>query len=230
MVLISFSQAQDLGLSNDVLSTPKTAPAAQNRFIYYPDHLVKMPGPGQSIGSLFSRLLSEPVFEGLFPGMFGEAFKAPRPARLEDESVGAFITRRMNSKVANNLASALFHGIYAGNIWELSAKNILPLPWARELKHGGVVRAGYAGLTTQKQWNFCDDVETQGKLNDGTFKWNGELREKIKDSSVFTFRKGIGQLTDALAKSLEKSGRVQIRKSTGVTAVRKKGPAMEVCY
>jgi len=188
-----------------------------------------MPGPGQSLGSLLSRLLSEPVFEGFFSGLFGEAFKDPRPANIDDESVGAFLTRRVNSKIANNLASALFHGIYAGNIWELSAKSILPIPWARELKHGGLVRAGYSGLTTQKQWNFCDDVEIQGKLSDGSFKWNEKLRDKIKDCSVFTFRKGIGQLTDALAKSLEKSGRVNIRKSTSVSAVRKKGEAMEVC-
>lgn len=225
------SQAQELGLSNDVLSTPNTAPAAQNRFIYYPDHLVKMPGPGQTAWSLLTRLLSEPVFEGFFPGLAGEAFTEPRAANIEDESVGAFVTRRTNANIANNLASALFHGIYAGNIWELSAKSILPLPFARELKHGGLVRAGVAALTTQKQWNFCDDVELQGKLSNAGFTWDSVLRDKIKGCSVFTFRKGIGQLTETLAKALEDSGRVTIKRNTSVAAVRKgqKGSNLEVC-
>jgi len=190
-----------------------------------------MPGPGQNLWSLLSRILTEPVFEGFFPGLFGEAFRDPRPANLEDESVGAFITRRVNANVANNLASALFHGIYAGNIWELSAKSILPLPWARELKHGGLVRAGSAALTTQKQWNFCDDVEIQGKLNDGTFTWDPVLRDKIKGCSVFTFRKGIGQLTESLEKALVKSGSVTINRSTSVSKVEKSGDggSLAVC-
>lgn len=41
---------------------------------------------------------------------------------LEDESIYSFFSRRFNKDIANNLVSAMVHGIYAGNIHQLSIK------------------------------------------------------------------------------------------------------------
>ena len=45
-------QVSDLGLADDTIFTMKTAPAATNRFLYYPDHLVRVPAPDRKLGFL----------------------------------------------------------------------------------------------------------------------------------------------------------------------------------
>lgn len=110
--------------------TLKNSPAARNRFVYYPDHLVKIPTPKKSIESiwnLFQELRSEPLFDKLLSSMLLEPTKPPRPHSewQRDESIASFISRRFHPKVADNLVSALAHGVYAGDIDQLSAQTIL---------------------------------------------------------------------------------------------------------
>ncbi len=204
---------------DDLLIASKTAPAAQNRFIYYPDHLVKMPGPGQSSWDILRNVWSEPVFKGVLSGLANEALKESRPANVRDESIGQFISRRVNRPIANNLSSALYHGIYAGDIWKLSAKSILPLPWAREEKYGNLSTALYDTFWNKTAWDFCDDLELQCKLQDGL--WDPKMGEKIRMASVFMFKKGLGQFAERLEQRLASKMNVKIEKSINVVQVQK---------
>ncbi|KAG9640064.1 Protoporphyrinogen oxidase, partial [Aureobasidium melanogenum] len=60
-----------LGLEDDTIFTLKTAPAATNRYIYYPDHIVRVPAPDPQKGfvanasALIYALTSEPAFKGI---------------------------------------------------------------------------------------------------------------------------------------------------------------------
>lgn len=217
---------QDLGLTGDLLVTSKSAAAAQNRFVYYPDHLVRMPGPGQTVWNLFKNLIDEPIFKGAISGALLEGFRPTRARELPDESVGSFVSRRGSKSVANNLVSAVFHGIYAGDIWKLSAKSILPLPWAREAKHGNLASAAWAAMVQRQSWNFCDDVELQMRLQDGA--WHPDLRKQIVDASVFTFKRGISQMTEALEERVTRKRNVKVMKSTQVTALQKVGDTSNI--
>lgn len=93
------------------------------RYIYYPDHLVPLP-PASSLLQFFR----EPLFrETLFAGLM-VLLRAYRVKRLpdEDESVGDWIRRLSGSRTAaDNLVSAMVHGIYGGDIYKLSARSVL---------------------------------------------------------------------------------------------------------
>src|SRR6266516_4077277 len=107
-----------LRMGPHIVATSARSLAVRNRYIYYPDHLVRMPGPVPGVGILrnlannFSSLFTEPIFNGLFSGVLAEPSVDPRPSYVEDESVGTFITRRFRKPVAENLVSAFLHGIY----------------------------------------------------------------------------------------------------------------------
>ena len=210
--------------------TSKNSVAAQNRFVYYPDHLVRMPGPGTSLLSSITNLLSEPVFKGAIWSAIKEYYGAApkRPEGVEDESIGSFITRRFGSGPADNLTSAIIHGIYAGDIYNLSARTILPAQWETETKIGSVLQGFYlqqqpvysgeqtSGDDSSKYLQSSgrrpvatDDVELIKDFNSRP-AISDRLKE-IRTSSVFTFKGGIGELADRLEAKLLKNRSVVIQ-------------------
>lgn len=210
--------------------TSKNSVAAQNRFVYYPDHLVRMPGPGTSLISNITNLLSEPVFKGAIWGTIKEYYGAApkRPDDVEDESIGSFISRRFGPSLADNLASAIFHGIYAGDIYTLSARTILPAQWETETKIGSVLQGFilqqqqvYSGEQTSgndsskylhssgRRPVATEDVELMKHFNSRPAI--SDRLKAIRASSVFTFKGGIGELADRLEAKLMKNPRVVIQ-------------------
>ena len=210
--------------------TSKNSVAAQNRFVYYPDHLVRMPGPGTSLLSNVINLLSEPVFKGAVWGAMKEYYTAApnRPDGVDDESIGSFISRRFGSGPADNLASAIIHGIYAGDIYNLSARTILPGPWETELKIGSVLKGFYlqrqpvypVDETSNDNFNkhlqgsgrrpvATDDVELTKDFNSRPAI--SDTLKAVRASSVFTFKGGIGELASRLEAKLQENRKVVIQ-------------------
>ncbi|KAL9088222.1 MAG: hypothetical protein Q9159_003205 [Coniocarpon cinnabarinum] len=210
-------QVQSLGLTDKVLVTPHSSPAAQNRFLYYPNSLIRLPGAGRFIDNLRT-ILTEPAFDGILRGIWREIDAPVRPPTLKDESVGDFIARRVSKDIANNLASALFHGIYAGDIWQLSTRALLPSQWEAEKRHEGLINAGAEGVFRRSSWLFCDDLECQMVAQDTPLEdvW----KQKAMSASVFTFEKGQGMLVDAMEDLLMKNPNIKLRKETTAEAIK----------
>lgn len=200
--------------------TSKNSVAAQNRFVYYPDRLVRMPGPGMPLLSNITNLLSEPIFKGAVSGAFFEfmEWRPKRPDDLKDESIGSFISRRFGSALANNVVSAVIHGIYAGDIYKLSARTILPGAWQSESERGSVLEGQLYAATTGRRPVATDDVEIIKDFNSQLAM--SDTLEAVKKSSVFTFKGGIGELADRLERKLLGSRNVQIHEKTQVNWVR----------
>lgn len=202
-------QISHLGLQDQVLVTPKTSIAAQNRFIYYPDHLVRMPGPGQDLYSMVWGILTEPVFKGLFSGPINEIRTPPRPDFLEDESVGSFLERRLGAPdIGNNIVSAVLHGIYAGDIYQLSARSLLPKFWYYETLHGSVITSAYHALSAQSNWIPLKDANLQNEL---VQKVDSGLKRSLESASIYTFKGGISALSTALEKELRANPNVEFK-------------------
>ena len=202
----------DLGLEDRLLMTSKNSVAAQNRFVYYPDHLVRMPGPGVSLLQNFSALLSEPIFNGLISSALTEVAKSPRPNELQDESVGSFISRRFGSNLADNIVSAVFHGVYAGDIYNLSARTILAGVWQLELQYQSIVKGVISAAMGATAPVALEDLAIIKKHKSRPPR--SDAIEAAKQSSVFTFRGGIGELADRLESKLAESPRVSIKRRT----------------
>ncbi|KAL8841943.1 MAG: hypothetical protein Q9170_000723 [Blastenia crenularia] len=206
---ITLDLAQSLGLENQILMTSKESVAAQNRFIYFPDHLVRLPGPGTSLFSSIVSILREPLFKGLLPAALSEPLR-PGPKGVDDESIASFISRRLNPAVADNLVSAMIHGIYAGDIDQLSVRSIFPSFWYAEKAVQSIGRAFGQGLSLRWYHDAVLDAE---------WAQAPPVTDKIKavrESSVFTFKHGVGQLADRLESKLRQFPNVRIRQKTTV--------------
>lgn len=218
--LMGVSQIQELDLKDHLVLTPKDSEAARNRYVYYPDHLVKMPGPGQGFLEIAYNVLAEPALRWTPIATLKEYFVPRRPDSLEDESIASFLERRLGTKdAADNLVSAVLHGIYAGDINQLSVKSLMPRVWNFE-GGGGSITKGLAdsyqkGLKTRGEYR--DLQLTNSILQKPGF--DNELLAMIQNSSVFSFKDGIVSLTAALELSLQKNPNVQIKTGVNVKSI-----------
>ncbi|KAI9007219.1 hypothetical protein BC832DRAFT_614448 [Gaertneriomyces semiglobifer] len=190
--------AYQLGLQSEIVTTSKTSPAALNRYIYQNSLLQKLPSSALEILSPFND--NTPALKGLLLSILREPFV--RPSTLKDESIHSFVQRRFGKNVADNLISALVHGIYAGNAKELSVKSCMPFLWDAEKRHGSVTR----GLMAPPR--PADMSARKYKITDKeVLRFIRDIQSK---SSIYTFRKGMQTLPDALRHTLENSANVQI--------------------
>lgn len=159
-----------LGLSDQLV---KTNPGRQTIYIYSAGRLQALPaGTGLVPTRLWSFLRT-----GLF------SWKAllrlaceplVKPSRGdEDESIAAFIRRRLGSEILDKMAAPMLGGIYAGDCESLSLQSTFPQLKEAEAK-GGLVKM-----------------------------MNRSRRQPPKDKTMFmTLKGGLASLTQALASSL----------------------------
>lgn len=182
-----------------------------------------MPGPNPNTGLLSKifdigrTLLTEPAFKGVMPAVLAEPTVACRPSSLRDESVGSFMRRRFGPAITDNLLSGLFHGIYAGDIYKLSARQLMPYLWYMESRDndGNGVIAEFMELVfrgfqvspfDRQQFKVRFHKDRVGVLEAFNF-----LTFQMRHTSVYSFVKGLGQLTDALLANLEANNNVTIK-------------------
>lgn len=159
-------------------------------------------GPeGLELSNLFN-LLRSGVLSGIHNAV-ADTWTPGRSRNLVDESVGAFISRRMDKRLAQNLLSAVFHGIYAGDIWQLSAKTLLSTAWNLEGKYGSIIK-GLVMLQSENEGrqvrglynaSAYDDMMT---INKNLGNVDDQVQASIERASTFTFKDGLQQLVQKL--------------------------------
>lgn len=175
-----------------------------------------MPHPYYGLADNIWSLATEPVFKTAVWSGLREFWKPPRDSNLEDESVGDFVSRRFSKEIADRLLSAVFHGIYAGDVYQLSAKSLLSTMWRAEGEHDSVVHGMVAARAegvpmSKREVDFLQDMKK--------FTWDPLLKATLRDNSVFTFKEGLGMLTERLHAKLFETGQVEFRTSTPVESV-----------
>ncbi|KAH0542919.1 hypothetical protein FGG08_002688 [Glutinoglossum americanum] len=226
---VTMSLISQLGLNGKVVVTPRDSVAFRNRYIYYPDHLVRLPTPPTPLWKLITAVFTEPLFKGVPMSVLKEITK-PKGQWKIDESIGSFFSRRFGPGLVNNLLSAMCHGIYAGDVWKLSAKSIFPFAYHSEETHGSVTKAMY------KLWE--NEMESEAKIGGhGVILQKAdadmilELREDMAKSGqqpkahfwvkpgVYALRGGLETLTKALEQDLRSNKNVEIRANTVIKLV-----------
>lgn len=133
-----------------------------------------------------------------------EVFKSRRNLNLSDESVDAFIRRRLGQHVADTLISAMIHGIYAGNSKELSMRAIFPSLWRMERSWGsittGMLLSSYTDETKASK-EAVDKLQASVKQ---------ETRNKLRDASVWSLQGGFQRLADRLVERLRAAPNIQL--------------------
>ena len=216
MVLPS-QQAEELGLSNSILSTSRSSIAARNRWIYYPDHLVQVPHPSMGIAKIAFSLTTEPVFRGVPSGMIHDFFTAPNPPGPPDvdESIGDFISRRFNRHVVDNLLSAIIHGIYAGDVWQLSADMLMPKQRFYEQRYNGLL----TGMALDRTLSKEEDAKLLSKWSKSALPVSHKLWSNLQRASFFTFKQGMSELAIRLEETLRDRDNVELKTNTSVASV-----------
>lgn len=191
-----------------------------------------MPGPYAKSGIIMSflrnlqTLLTEPIFKGMIGGILAEPTVKTRPKQVEDESVGDFVRRRFGPTIADNMLSALFHGIYAGDIYKLSARTLLPKLWyleTRDSEGAGIIPELFELMFKNEQ--ICSSSDARILADGGYFQAQNEhsasLYHFLAKQSVYTFTKGIEQLTSRLQGELLEMPNVRIAKENAILRVEK---------
>jgi protoporphyrinogen/coproporphyrinogen III oxidase len=133
--------ARELGLQNEVVSTVE-----KNRRVYIAHHGKLHPMPEGLVLGIPTRLL--PIAKTPLFSLRAKARMALEPfvpikvfEGDEDESIGAFIERRLGVEVADRLVGPLLGGIFAGDAGAISVRAAFPQLIAAEKKYGSLIKA-----------------------------------------------------------------------------------------
>lgn len=108
---------------------------------------------------------------------------------VREETVAEFVTRRLGSEFLDYAVNPFVAGVYAGNPEELSVQAAFPKLYALEKNYGGLIRGQIFGARERKM-----------------------RTEKSKDRSrLFSYRRGMQTLPDAIGASLGGRVRTNVR-------------------
>ncbi len=134
--------AARLGLGAAVIATQ---PAFRRSYIVRDRRLHRTP---EGFHLLAPSSLSALMLSGLvsIPGKVRMACELFVPSRLDDddESLGAFVTRRLGREALERLAEPMIAGIYGADPWELSLHATFPRFPELERRYGSVIRGLWA--------------------------------------------------------------------------------------
>jgi oxygen-dependent protoporphyrinogen oxidase len=132
---------RDLGLGERLI--PATEAARRNRYLFLDGRLHLLPN------SLASFLTSDAISWRTRFLLLAERFR-PRRRSSSDESIDAFVRRRIGREAAETLADAFVTGIHAGDPKLLSVQAALPRLVELEREYGSVLR-GMAQAARQRR-------------------------------------------------------------------------------
>lgn len=130
---------RELGLESELLPTRE---GVRRSFILREGRLYPVPegfyllAPGRLLPFLMSGIVS-------IPGKLRAAIEPLIPARRGggDESLGAFVMRRLGREMLERVAAPMVAGIYGADPWDLSLEATLPQFLRMEREYGSVIRA-----------------------------------------------------------------------------------------
>jgi oxygen-dependent protoporphyrinogen oxidase len=195
---------KELGLSERLHGTN---PMQRNTYVLHNGQLLPLPDglammiPTNAPAILRSRLVSWPgkVRMGL------DFLLPPRPLN-GDESLGAFVSRRLGREAYENLIEPLMSGIYAGDGDALSLAATFPYLRDLELKHGSLAR----GALQLRRQSVKSGLAAQGSR-----------------SAFLTPTTGLAEMVEALVERLA-SGGVDLRLRAAAQGIARAGSSYQV--
>ncbi|CAJ0641557.1 1833_t:CDS:2 [Entrophospora sp. SA101] len=203
--LLILDMTNKLNLTSSILSVTKYDPSAINRFIYYPDKLVKL--SSSSVLSHIKTLITNKFMWKIIMGIIQEPFIPMISKEISDESIEAFITRRLGSTASQVLMSSLVHGIYAGDVSKLSIRSTFNKLYELERNHGSIIK----GLTKSSVNTTMFSDELDKMLYDNMVEENKEIFNFVSGISLFSFKNGIEEFVDAIVKDLQTKENIEIK-------------------
>ena len=205
--------AQRIGLGPAIIATQ---PAYRRSYIVRDTQLHATPEGFHLLAPANLRALA---LSGLvsIPGKIRMACELFVPSRLddEDESLGAFVTRRLGREALERLAEPMVAGIYGGaDPWQLSLDATFPRFHDMERRHGSVIRALWAAGAASGAAGAASGAATSASGGERDTTARGP-----RYGLFASFTRGMQMLPDALSTLLHRDPEVTVRLSTPVVTV-----------
>lgn len=172
--------ADDLGLSDELVTIN---PSGKRASIVRDGKLYPMPeGLVLGIPTAMKPFVKTGLLSPLGKLRASLDFVMPAKRGEADESVGAFLERRLGREIVEWIAEPLLAGIYAGELDKLSLRATFPQFREAELRTGSVIRG------------------TRQSAKRGTAVTAGSSR--FKGAPFLTFRNGLSSIVEALEREL----------------------------
>jgi protoporphyrinogen/coproporphyrinogen III oxidase len=134
-------------------------------------------------------ILTSPIFSPFGKLRLGLESWIPRRPSSDDESVAAFVRRRLGNEALDRLVQPLVAGIYTSDPEKLSLQATLPRFIEMEQLHGSLTRAARRGLSGSGPSNNTNGTRESGAryglfvtLRDGMSELVAALVDRVKDS------------------------------------------------
>ncbi|OTB02335.1 hypothetical protein M426DRAFT_24813 [Hypoxylon sp. CI-4A] len=199
---------------------------SMDRYMYYPDHLVRLPSSALTLDNIFHTIrsfLTEPIWDGVFKGLWHSQRKTLRQQQqqqdepvvvsnrreqlAQDQSVAEFVKGIFGSdRVVGNLVSGMMHGIYGGDAYKLSARHTIFDSYWR--------RTNLAGPADRVWADAKDAVLLEDLLLGGPNRTAvGLLAQRaVRERwNILAFDDGLLTLSNALVRDLQAQGNVTIK-------------------
>jgi oxygen-dependent protoporphyrinogen oxidase len=194
--------ARELGLEGEMIGT---RPEFRRVYVAWKSRLHPMPeGVVLGVPTKIAPMVTTPLFS-----LFGKARMGLEPfvpskkwEGDEDESIGAFVERRLGREATDRLAAPLLGGIFAGDAQTLSIRAAFPQFVEQEKKYGSLIRA------------------MRASRKGGHAKANG--KSPGGGSAFLSLRSGMSLFPETLA------GKLDVRMSTRADAIARRGDRWEI--
>ena len=209
---------KELGLGERLQGTnPKT----KKTYILKNDRLHELPGGlTMMIPTEFGPMIRTGLLSWPAKARMGFDFFMPSAPENGDETLGAFVTRRLGRSAYENLIEPLMSGIYAGDGDRLSLQSTFPYFRDLEMKHGGLVKGALAVRRERAK-----KARANGKSPNPTT--STRLSASPGSRSIFlTPLTGLAEIVEALVAKLEDAG-VNLHLNTHVTNVKRENVKRE---
>ncbi len=195
---------QELGLAERLHGTN---PARRNTYVLHEGRLLPLPdGLAMMIPSDIASMLRSGLLHWPAKLRMGLDFLLPARSVDGDESLGAFVSRRLGRAAYENLIEPLMSGIYAGDGDQLSLKSTFPYLRDLELKYGSLAR----GALEMRKQASARQASLQGSR-----------------SAFLTPTTGLAEIVETLVAHLEHKG-VDLRLNTPVAGITHQGALYQV--
>jgi oxygen-dependent protoporphyrinogen oxidase len=185
--------ARRLGLEDELTGTAETH---RRSFVVRDGRLLPVPEGFQLLApSRFGPLAMTPIFS--WPGKLRMAMDwiLPRRDDPSDESLGAFVERRLGREALERMAQPMIAGIYGADPMDLSLHATLPRFRDMEREHGSVIRAMRARMKAARASNGSGSGKRSGASTAGV--------SGARYGLFVSLKQGMQTLTDRLAERLE---------------------------
>ncbi|XP_051575813.1 protoporphyrinogen oxidase [Myxocyprinus asiaticus] len=201
----TLNMVSELGLESEILPVTKDHVASKNRYLYVKGQLHKMPsGPGGVLRTIppFSR----PIIQSILKEMLISKGKE------EDESVHAFVSRRLSSELADIAIDSLCRGVFAGDCRQLSVRSCFPPLYEAEQARGSIVLGMLMGSGGGHKVVPCEVAKRASKES-----W-----------TQWSLKRGMQTLPEALEDTLRRRERVELHHHAKVKSLNMDGRGWEI--